>query len=175
MPTQISQITSWCAEGQLDPIKLALEEEIPSLPREKQLQYCGHSSPCTSVLCSFQVVIWARCAARKNQLHIVRYLWDTFLGPSGVQVPWESMWCTASRGSIPLAEVFWTHDRTCFQRIEPKGVFRLGGETQVGCAISHGHFDYVDYILARGADINTGSDKRHPLMLVIRKSENHGE
>lgn len=76
---------------------------------------------------------------------------------------------------LPLAEIFWTHDRTCFQRIEPKGVFRLGGETQVGCAISHGHFDYVDYILARGADINTGSDKRHPLMLVIRKSENHGE
>lgn len=100
MPTQISQITSWCAEGQLDPIKLALEEEMPSLPREKQLQYCGHSSPCTSVLCSFQVVIWARCAARKNQLHIVRYLWDTFLGLSGVKVPWESMWCAASRGDF---------------------------------------------------------------------------
>lgn len=172
MPAQISQITSLCGKGQLDPIKLALEQEIPSLSRDRQLQYCGHSSPCTSVPCRFQLSIWARCAVRKNQQHVVRYLWDSFLGPSGVEVPWESMRCAASRGSIALGEIFWAHDHACFQRIEPKGIFRPGGETQVGCAVDRDHFEYVDFILAHGADINAGLDNRHPLMSVIQRSAN---
>ncbi|KAJ5585432.1 uncharacterized protein N7459_005232 [Penicillium hispanicum] len=173
MPLSVSQITSLCATGQLDQIKLVLEHDIPSLPEEDQLRYCCHSSPCTPSPCTRQITLWARCATRKDQQHIVRYLWDTFLGPGGVEVPWESLRCAASRGSISLAEIFWAHDRTCFQRVEPKGIFRPGGETQVGCAVSRGRFDYVDYILARGADVNAGSASWRPLLSVIRQTTDH--
>ena len=50
-----------------------------------------------------------------------------------------------------------------------------GGASQISIAIRHDRFDYIDYMLAHGADINMGFHERNILRGVVRSAVDDGK
>ncbi|KAJ5610021.1 hypothetical protein N7510_006740 [Penicillium lagena] len=144
--------------GNLDSLQAFLEGELPYLPPAIRDRYCMCLLyTCDHIPCSDTLLCLTDSAAKYNRIEIIKYLWDTFLGPRGVKANWLSLKAAACYGSIPMAEMFWTHDPECFQIREPpiqhKPGLRLSGvqtNTQIAVALRDGHYTYIDYILARG-------------------------
>jgi len=67
-----------------------------------------------------------------------------------------------------MGKVFWERDKNCFQVREPRSVHgTTGGETQINVAMRNGCYDYVDFMLERGADINAGYPERSVVRAAV--------
>ncbi|KAH8426518.1 ankyrin repeat domain-containing protein [Aspergillus melleus] len=171
-----SELTTWCSEGNLDGIRDFLENDFPLLPPEGRTAYCAHTSQpqqgsCTDAPCNEKLTQLAIAAAEADQVEIFAYLWDTYLASdgAGAEIPWAALKAAARHGSIPLAEAFYCRDPTCFTKAvlkAPNG--RVLGGSQIKVALLHGHLNYIEFLLAHGADINAEFPDQSPVRAAVR-------
>ena len=147
--------------GDLSALRHHLEEIIPSLSIIDQNELCAHNTnPCGSnTPCLKKISYLAEDAVISSQLGIFEYLWDRWLGPGHVLLSWGSLIWAAAEGAIDFAESFWAREPSCFSRLSPETVRGPPeGESQITHALKFNKYDYADYILAHGVDINGGSE-----------------
>lgn len=177
MPPSHAELLSFCSNGNLKELQGFLGETIYSLPRGEQIQYCNHAGePCRDVPCPSKVTNLADTATQAEQITVFVYLWDTFLQHLGVRIPWKSLHAAARIGSIPLAEAFCAREPDCFNTIAPKSPH--GGQpgvSQIGIAMRNDNFDYVNYMLAHGADINSGFPDHSPVRAAVLAAVEDGK
>ncbi|KAL8802309.1 MAG: hypothetical protein Q9182_003887 [Xanthomendoza sp. 2 TL-2023] len=85
-------------------------------------------------------------------------------------IPWNSLRDAAYRGDIPLAQAFLQQDPNCFNATEPPPAIKLvdrDGHQQFNIAIRNDRFDYIDFMLAHGGDINAGLDAGNDLLRMV--------
>ncbi len=172
-----SNILTWCLTGNLATLRHFLETTLPSLPRDQQAKYCNHAHyPCADVPCPSKTSSFATLAAQGGQPTVFAYLWDTFLAGREAKIPWDTLRAAAVLGSIPLAETFCARDRSCFMTVEPQSPHSTaGGETQVKVTMRHDRFDYVNYLLTHGADINCGFPAQSPVRAAVHSAVDSGK
>lgn len=171
LPSQ-AELISLCANGNLTKLQTFLEKTLPSLPTDEQVKYCNHPvDPCDEVPCSIKVTNLANAAAEAGQIDVFTYLWEKYLGPRGSRIPWAALRAAARFGSIPIAEAFYARDPNCFNTVESESP--RGGpvrNTQIDVAIRQDNYDYVDYLLAHGADMNYQFPERSPVRAAVRSA-----
>ncbi|KAI4256050.1 MAG: hypothetical protein L6R42_006430 [Xanthoria sp. 1 TBL-2021] len=85
-------------------------------------------------------------------------------------IPWHCLRDAAYRGDISLAETFFQRDPDCFNATEPPpaiGSVVRDGHQQFNIAIRNNRFEYIDFMLAHGGDINTGLDDGNDLLRMV--------
>ncbi|KAL8683131.1 MAG: hypothetical protein Q9186_000844 [Xanthomendoza sp. 1 TL-2023] len=85
-------------------------------------------------------------------------------------IPWSSLRDAAYRGDIPLAETFLQQDPDCFNATEPPpaiGPVDRDGHQQFNIAIRNDRFEYIDFMLAHGGDINAGFEGGNDLLRMV--------
>lgn len=166
-------LAALCKDGNIKGVQTFLEKTLPSLPRERQYVFCHHLTGdprlCDDLPCTASMIHLSETAAQGGQAEIFAYLWNTFLAPRGItSVSWPCLKTAAFQGAIPLAQAFWFRDPDCFNTIEPRAVHPPGARRsgQVEIAIRNDRFEYIDFMLAHGADINAGGNDL--LRIVVR-------
>lgn len=162
--------------GNLKVLRVFLEEELPCLDPASQETYCmSLRSTCHQLPCSDTLLYLSDSAIEHNQLEVIRYIWDMYLGPRGEKPHWASLRATARHGLIPIAEILRYHDPQCFQIRAPTRQHRLGFDssqhqtyTQISVALRHANYRYIDYVLSRGYDINFGHPESSPVRLTLQ-------
>ena len=154
-----------CKTGDIESVQTFLENTLPSLPRDRQSSFCHHfngdATICDDLPCTTQVIHLSEAAARGGQADMFAYLWDTYLAPRGISsIPWQCLKISAFQGAINLARTYWQRDSDCFKTIEPQSVHPVGARRsrQIETAIRSDRFEYIDFMLAHGAHINTCKD-----------------
>ena len=171
-------LVALCKNGDIESVRTFLEKTLPSLPQERRATFCHHLHPAHDVEtlggvpCIAYVVQLSGAAAEGAQTSIFTYLWDTFLAPRGITaISWPCLKAAAYQGTIPLAQAFHSRDPKCFNRIEesqtvhPEGIKRT---SQIEIAIRNDRFEYLDFILAHGADINVKLPGKDLFRMVVR-------
>ena len=156
-PNREIQVLARC--GDLGALRHYLEVILPSLPKEDQEHLCVHTSKkCSSVPCLGKLNYLAEDSVIADQLAFFEYLWDEFLSATHVHLSWQMLEWAATNGRIDFAKSFWARDSKCFSILSP---YRVRGppegESQIMHAVRFSHFEYADYMLAHGADINAAS------------------
>ena len=164
-----------CTDGKIEDIRAFAEQILPSLPKESQKSFCGHlignSERCNDLPCTTSIIHLAETAASGGQVEVFTYLWDTFLFPRGItSISWPCLATAAYQGSIPLAQAYWDRDRDCFSTIGPRAVYPPIAKRplQVEKAIRSDRFEYIDFMLAHGADTKGGFWGKDILRMVVR-------
>lgn len=168
-------LTALCKDGNIEGVQTFLEQTLPSLPRERQTTFCSHftrnSNTCDDLPCTARIINLSEAAAQEGQVDVFTYLWDTFIAPRGItSISWPCLKTAAFQGAIPLAQAYWPRDPDCFNTkgplsVHPPGVRR---PLQVETAIRSDRFNYIDFMLAHGADINAGFFGNDILRTVVR-------
>ena len=168
-------LTALCVDGDLEGVKEFVEQTLPSLPRERQSTFCPHFTrsynTCNDLPCTANIINLSEAAAQGGQVDVFAYLWDTFLAPRGItSISWPCLRTAALQGSISLAQAYWSRDPDCFNTMGPLSVHPPGVRRplQVETAIRSDRFDYIDFMLAHGADINAGFFGNDMLRMVVR-------
>ncbi len=181
-PPSHSELNTFCSTGDLDSARAFFEATLPSLRPEKFTSYCSHAGPkCHNTPCPSLVTTLCETAARSNHANIFVYLWDAFLssneeGTVIISIPWQCLRSAAVLGSLSLAEAFFNRDPDCFRSVAPAAPHGTnGGASQISIAIRHDRFDYIDYMLAHGADINIGFHEQNVLRGVVRSAVDDGK
>lgn len=181
-PPSHSALDTFCSTGDLDSARAFFEATLPSLGPEQLISYCSHAGPkCHNTPCPSLVTTLCETAARSNQANIFAYLWDAFLssneeGTGIIRIPWQCLRSAAILGSLSLAEAFFNRDPDCFRSVEPAAAHGTnGGASQINIAIRHDRFDYIDYMLAHGADIDMGFHEQNILRGVVRSAVDDGK
>ena len=162
-----------CKDGDIEGVRTFLDKTLPSLSQEHRNFFCSHlHGPCNDSPCTASIIHVSTAAAQEGQAEVFAYLWDTLLAPRGQKgIPWPCLKAAAFRGSIPLAQVFWSRDCECFNTTEP-GVANGSGarnhNSQINIAIRNDHYEYIDFMLAHGADVNAGFPSNDLLRMVVR-------
>lgn len=161
-----------CKNGDIEGLQIFLEKTLPSLPQEHQNTFCSHLlGPCNELPCTASIVHLSTAAAQEGHAKVFAYLWDKFLAPRGAKaIPWPCLRAAAFQGSMPLAQAFWSRDPDCFGATEPRAVHGPGARDsnhQINIAIRNDQFEYVDFMLAHGADINAGFPRNDLLKMVV--------
>ena len=156
-PNKELQDLSRC--GKLDALRHYLEVIIPLLTSEDQKRLCIHTNEdCSSVPCLRKLSYLAEDAVVASQLGVFEYLWDMYLGHAHIHLTWQMLEWAATNGKIDFAESFWARDPECFSLLSP---YRIcgppEGESQMIHAVRFSHFEYADYMLSHGAEINGAS------------------
>lgn len=161
-----------CKTGDIEGVRTFLERTLPVLPPEYQISFCDHFAAdplqCHDTPCTALVTHLSEAAAREGQTDMFAYLWDFFLAPRGISsIPWQCLKVSASKGFIDLAQAFWLRDPDCFNAIEPPSAHPIGAtrSRQIKIAIRSDRFNYIDFMLAHGVEINTNDDILH---MVVR-------
>jgi len=96
-------------------------------------------------------------AANLKKVDVLTMIWDAF-APGSTFIDHDVLDNNACNPSIALAEAIHARSPDCFNQT-------AGGwlQTQVETAILCDNYDYVDYMLAHGADIN----QRHPFYTAL--------
>lgn len=172
-----SELTSWCAEGNLTGVREFLEKDFALLPPEGRAAYCAHTpTPCNDVPCREKTTEMAIAAAEGDQVEVFAYLWDMYLAAEGAEIPWAALKAAARHGSITLAEAFYCRDPKCFTRSVLKAENgRVLGGSQIKVALLKDHLHYVDFLLAHGADINADFPEQSPVRAAVRCDGDEGE
>ena len=180
-PSHIA-LATFCSTGDLDSTRVFFEATLPSLRPEQRISYCSHAGPkCHNTPCPSLVTNLCETAARSNHANIFAYLWDTFLssneeGAVIIRIPWQCLRSAAILGSLSLAEAFFSRDSDCFRTVAPPAAHGMnGGASQISIAIRHDRFDYIDYMLAHGADIDMSSHKQNILRGVMNSAIDDGK
>lgn len=167
----LQDLRDLCIRGDLEGMRKWLENTLPTLPAETQKSFCAHiHDHCDDIPCTASITTLSIAAAEGNRTAIFAYLWDRYLAPHGVQaIPWPCLKTAAFQGNIALAEVFWCRDPDCFRRNQPPGVRGPPNiSDQFKIAIRRDRYDYIDFMLAHGADINAGLPEIDLLKTVVR-------
>lgn len=166
-------IHAWCKNGNLANMQAFLDTTLPALPHDYQRDYCSHpDKQCNDLPCTISILNYAHAATEGRQVKTFEHLWDTYLAPRGIQsIPWPCLKAAAFHGDVTLAQTFHTRDPLYFQSTESSasagpspspgaGLGAAGRNNQFKIAIRNNRFDYIDIMLAHGADINrdAGSD-----------------
>ena len=182
IPPSHSALDRFCSTGDLDSVRAFFEATLPSLRPEQQISYCSHAGPkCQHTPCLSLVTTLCETAARSNQANIFAYLWDNFLSSNEQgtiinRIPWQCLRSAAILGSLSLAEAFFNRDPDCFSSVAPAAPHGTnGGASQISIAIRHDRLDYIDYMLAHGADINMGFHEQNVLRGVVRSAVDDGK
>ena len=161
-----------CKTGDVEGVQIFLERKLPAMPPERQISFCDHfaANPlqCRDIPCTALVTHLSEAAAREGQTDMFAYLWDFFLAPRGISsVPWQCLKASASKGFIDLAQAFWLRDPNCFNVMEPPSVHPIGAtrSRSIKIAIRSDRFDYIDFMLAHGVNMNRNDDILH---MVVR-------
>ena len=165
-------LDAFCKDGDVEGLQTFLDKTLPSLPQERQITFCPHLlGPCNELPCTASIAHLSAAAAEEGQAEVFTYLWDTYLAPSGTKaIPWPCLKAAAFQGNIPLAQAFWSRDPECFDATEPRALHGSAARSrnhQINIAIRNDRFDYIDFMLARGADINAGSPCNDLLKMVV--------
>ena len=167
------ELTKLSESGDVDGLQRMFEITIPSLPEDQRKNLCkclGAKKNCSLSPCLNMVRLYTWKAVRASQLTAFEYLWDRFLGPAGILLYWELLEPAASRGLIGFAKSFWARDSMCFSKISPDAAHGpLGGNSQIDYAVSNDHFEYADYMLAHGADINVNFPNTSRIRYAIQE------
>ena len=168
-------LAALCKDGDIEGVQKFVEQTLPSLPRERQTTFCshlaGHSETCGSLPCIASIINLSDAAAEACQVQVFAYLWDNFLAPRGItSISWRCLRTAAFQGSIPLAQAYWSRDPDCFNTIGPQSVHSVGvrRQLQIETAIRSDRFEYIDFMLAHGADIDAGFFGNDLLRMVVR-------
>ena len=164
--------------GQIERLRMFLEEALPDLSEKRRLSFCRYinNNENSDDRCIWILKIYADGAAEGDQTEVFEYLWDTYLYPGGVrEISWRSLKAAASHGSISLAQAFWSRDPDCFTRSEPKAPWPFGPpegclDSQFDVAIRRDRFEYIDYMLSHGGDINGNFPPGNILARTLRWS-----
>ena len=145
--------------GDLSALRHYLEIVIPSSSREDQKRLCAHTTKdCLDAPCLKKLSYLAEDSVLASQREIFEYLWDRYLGSSQFQLSWRMLEWAATEGEINLAKSFWARDQGCFSLLSPCRIRGPpAGESQITHAVRFNHFEYADFMLAHGADINASS------------------
>ncbi len=158
MPPSHADIGAYISSANLTALRTFLTENLPSLHKNEQAIYCHHfTPPCSSIPCPKQIINLLNTASQHNQPTIFAYLWDDFLLNTNPdpRIPWESLRAAAVQGSIPLGEAFHARDQDCFNIFQPPAPHGpAGGSSQIKIAVRNDNFEYADFMLAKGADID---------------------
>ena len=166
-------LVALCKTGDIEGVQIFLEKTLPSLPRERQNNFCHHSTGdptiCDDLPCTTSLIHLSEAAAQGGQADIFAYLWDSFLAPRGISsISWPCLKTAAFQGDVLLAQAFWSRDPTCFNTVEPRAVHPAGTgrkSRQIEVAIRNDRFEYINFMLAHGADVNASNDL---LRMVVR-------
>lgn len=168
-------LTALCKAGDIEGVQKFVEQTLPSLPGEGQKTFCCHltgdSDKCNDLPCTASIIHLSEAAAQGGQVEVFAYLWDTYLAPRGItSISWPCLKIAAFQGAIPLAQAYWSRDSDCFNTIGPRAVHPPGirRSLQVETAIRSDRFEYIDFMLAHGADINAGFVGNDLLRMVVR-------
>ena len=85
-------------------------------------------------------------------------------------VPWNDLRRAAYEGNIVLAETLYQRDPDCFNTVEPPlvvGPVNRDGHQQFNIAIRNNRFEYIDFMLAHGGDINAGFARGNDLLRMV--------
>ena len=161
-----------CKDGDIERVQTFLEKTLASLPQERQNTSCSRlPGPCNELPCTASIIHLSVAAAQEGQAEVFTYLWDTFLASRGTKaIPWPYLRAAAFQGSIPLAQAFWSRDPECFDTTEPRAVHgpvARDRNHQVNIAIRNDRFEYIDFMLAHGADINARFPSNDLLKMVV--------
>ncbi|KAL9601918.1 MAG: hypothetical protein Q9179_002705 [Wetmoreana sp. 5 TL-2023] len=162
-----------CEAGHIESIRNLLEIVLPTWPQERQASICSHvPDHCNDIPCTARILIYCRAAVEGNQTEVFGYLWDKYLAPRGAQaISWPCLNTAAFQGDISLAKTFWSRDPDCFQRTQPPGICGPPEgyhNSQFKIAIRSDRYEYIDFMLAHGADINVGFPESDLLKMVVR-------
>ncbi len=128
-----------------------LSYDIHWLPREKLCAHVGDTGNwkvCNDVPCKRVVDFMIELAATPEKLDLFTMLWDTF-APWKTTIAPEVLHSNARAPSMPFAEALRVRIPDCFNRTAGSWQF-----TQLACAVLCDNYDYADYMLDHGADIN---------------------
>lgn len=152
---------------------------LPSLPPLTQMKYCNEDKKCNLVPCTEVIQKLVEASIRANQIPTFVWLYDTFLlGPRKEEIPWPSLVDAAMNGSLELAKVFQEREEKWFDRKreqEDRECSLTIWDTQSSIAMSHGKFEYVDYMLELGADANIGGVQQSLLSEAVWLDINDGK
>ena len=168
-------LTALCKDDDIKDVQKFIEQTLPVLPKERQKAFCSRlscdSETCNDLPCTARTIQLLEAAAQGGQVEVFTYLWDTFLAPRGItSIPYPCLRTAAFQGAIPLAQAYWSRDPDCFKAFSPPAVHppRPRRPFQVATAIRSDRFEYIDFMLAHGADINAGFPANDLLRMVVR-------
>ena len=177
-----STLHKFCSTGDLDSTRAFFEISLPNLRPKQLISYSSHAGPkCDNMPCPSFVTALCETAARSNQVDVFTYLCDAFLssnedGTVVVKIPWQCLRSAAILGSLSLAEAFFNRDPDCFQSVAPAAPHGAsGGTSQITIAIRHDHLEYIDYMLAHGADIDMPVHAQNILIGVVTSAIDNGK
>ncbi|KAL8939751.1 MAG: hypothetical protein Q9211_002598 [Gyalolechia sp. 1 TL-2023] len=176
-------IRSWqalyaaCKQGDVHRVRSFLQTTLPSLSPSSQRDFCLHHCspasiiPCSALPCPVALTRLLVAASEGSSPTIFAYLWDIHLAPRGItSIPWDCLRIAAYKGDIPLGTTFFERDRACFRAAAPPTALlpgRRDGHQQFNIAIRNDRFDYIDFMLAHGGDINVGLDGGHDILRMV--------
>ena len=176
-----STLHAFCSTGDLDSTRAFFEMALLNLRPKQLISYCSHAGPkCDHIPCPSFVTALCETAARFNQVDVFTYLCDAFLssnedGTVIVRIPWPCLRSAAILGSLSLGEAFFNRDPDCFRSVAPAAPHGAsGGTSQISIAIRHDHLDYIDYMLAHGADIDMPFHAQNVLIGVVTSAIDNG-
>ena len=175
----LAALQNMCRNGDLPGLRSFFSTEFPSISQERRLQYCAHGSnpeSCKINFCPRKAEHLAEDAAGASQVPVFEYIWDTFLLSYQQPLSWAMLKAAALQGSVALAESFWERDKGCFKVLEPAHPHGSpGGTSQITIALRNDRYEYTEYILAHGADINSRMHEHSILRSIIRCVAEPGE
>lgn len=166
----LANLTSWCSQGNLDDITHFFNKGPPEILKDGQVQLqTPGSGTLQTIPYKLLLTRLLNTASEAGQVEVFEYLWDGFLKPQGIQIPWDSLKAAARQGSLQLAEAIRQREPNFFARGEPKGPRGSQlGNTQIKVALRCGNLHYVDYLLSLGADINENFPEQSPIRATVR-------
>ena len=175
MDSQLSQqdIHGLCKDGNVGRLAVFLESTLPILAQERQRDLCSHGpSHCDEIPCTASIMNYCIAGASAKQAVVFEYLWDKHLTARGIRkVPWLCLKAAAFQGNLTLAQTFWLRDPDCFRHTEllhVRGPPEEHYNGQFKIAIRNDRFEYIDFMIAHGADINAGFPQSDILSMVAR-------
>jgi hypothetical protein len=104
-------------------------------------------------------------------------LFDTFLSPRGIPIPWLCLLAAAGLGSVEFAEVFEQRQQRWCNRVETEEPIRglPVWPTQIKKAVWAGKFEYIDFMIRCGADINIGGVEQSAVASLVGRQEDDGK
>jgi len=171
-------LRDFSSTGSLTPLRTFCCTTLPSLPVSTRKKYCDHVyKDCSDIPCTSLLTRLAISAAEGGQVSTFTFIFDTFLSPRSIAIPWLCLLAAADLGSIELAGAFEKRQNdwcNVFEKKDPIFGYPVW-PTQIKKKILRGKFRYIDFMIACGADVNIGGMEQSPIMGLVRSVDGDGK
>ena len=161
-----------CKSGDIDTVRSYFEATPSpiSSPQTDSSTSPSPASPRRLILNRTSITSILIAACEGNQSSTFAYIWDEIITPhEPTPIPWPCLKAAAHHGSILLAQELWARDPDCFKTTEPPAIrgYQRDGHQQFNIAIRNDNYDYIDFMIAHGGDLNAGLEGDNDILKMV--------